>query len=89
MNQSFTTNECQQVPVDAVEFWTVAQAASILHVTTRTIYNYRDRGWLPVISVNCRKKLIRRSALEAFIRQLEAGTVPLSAPNTSPQLPLL
>jgi DNA-directed RNA polymerase specialized sigma24 family protein len=70
------------------EFLSYVEAGKILRVGSRTIHNYVQRGWLHAITINRRKKLIRRSVLQQFIQQAEDGPLPLAEETGPLQLAL-
>lgn len=70
------------------EFLSYVDAGAVLRVCPRTIHNYVKSGRLHAISINSRKKLIRRSVLQQFLLQAEAGFLPPAQEPDAAQLTL-
>ena len=64
------------------ELLSYEDVAEILGVTKRTIQTYVYNSWLRPIAITGRTKRIRRSDLNRFLEQAEAGKLP--SPDSRP-----
>ena len=55
------------------EFYTVSEAATILRVSRKTVYDWMKAERLPYVQAGLRKRLIPREALDQFKRSFGVG----------------
>lgn len=55
------------------QFYTVNEAADILRVSRKTVYDWMKAGRLPYVQAGLRKRLIPREALDQFKRTWGVG----------------
>ncbi len=55
------------------EFYTVSEAATILRVSRKTVYDWMKAGRLPYVQAGLRKRLIPKEAFESFKRSFGVG----------------
>ena len=55
------------------EFYTISEAATILRVSRKTVYDWMKAGRLPYVQAGLRKRLIPKEAFESFKRSFGVG----------------
>lgn len=55
------------------EFYTVSEAAAILRVSRKTVYDWMKAERLPYVQAGLRKRLIPKEAFETFKRSFGVG----------------
>lgn len=71
------------------EFYTIGEAAGILRVKRKTVYDWMKSGRLSYVQAGLRKRLIPREALEEFKRRWGVGLDPEAYNPNESQTPSL